>query len=34
MIIHKEAGVWDSIRNTLKDVADMIEETAKEKGVK
>jgi heterodisulfide reductase subunit C len=34
MIIHKEAGVWDSIRNTLKDVVDMIEETAKEKGVK
>jgi hypothetical protein len=33
MTIHKEAGIWESIKNTLKDVVDMINETAKEKGL-
>jgi len=33
MTIQKESGVVDSVRHTLKDVADMVDDTAKEAGV-
>ncbi|MEM3829090.1 MAG: 4Fe-4S dicluster domain-containing protein [Conexivisphaerales archaeon] len=33
MFIEKEAGVFDSVEKTLKDVTDMVRDTAKEAGV-